>query len=174
MEDYRVIRSDRRTLAIEIEQDGAVLVRAPWAASDEEICRFVDEHRKWIEIHRKRQVERLLPPLSEAEVQALRTRAVADLPARTARFAEKMGITYTGVRITSARKRLGSCSAKGGISYSFRLMQYPDEVIDYVVVHELAHRREMNHSRRFYAIVARYLPDYRRRVALLKSSPRAL
>lgn len=174
MVEYRVIRSDRRTLAIEIEQDGGVLVRAPKAAPTKDIDRFVEEHRGWIEIHRKRQLERLRPPLTAAEEQALRARAAADLPARTARFAEKMGITYTGVRITSAKQRLGSCSASGGISYSFRLMQYPDEVIDYVVVHELAHRKEMNHSRRFYAIVAHYLPDYRRRVALLKSYPRAL
>ena len=174
MTEYRVIRSDRRTLAVEIEENGAVLVRAPKAAPLNDIERFLEEHRGWIEIHRKRQVERLLPPLSEEEMQALRARAVEELPARTARFAEKMGINYTGVRITSSKKRLGSCSAKGGISYSFRLMQYPDEVIDYVVVHELAHRKEMNHSRRFYTIVARYLPDYRRRVALLKSFPRAL
>lgn len=174
MEEYRVIRSGRRTLAIEIEREGTVLVRAPMAAPPEDIRRFVEEHREWIEIHRRRQIERLLPPLTEAEEKALRARAAADLPARTARFAERMGITYTGVRITSAKQRLGSCSSSGGISYSYRLMQYPDEVIDYVVVHELAHRREMNHSPRFYAIVARYLPDYRRRVALLKSLPRAL
>lgn len=172
--EYRIIRSDRRTLAIEIERDGTVLVRAPKAAPLEDIRRFVDEHLGWIERHRRRQRERLLPPLTEAEEMSLRARAAADLPVRTARFAEKMGITYEGVRISSARERLGSCSASGRIAYSFRLMQYPDEVIDYVVVHELAHRKEMNHSPRFYAIVERYLPDYRRRVALLKSFPRAL
>ena len=172
--EYRIIRSDRHTLAIEIERDGTVLVRAPKAAPLEDICRFVEEHRGWIERHRRRQRERLLPPLTEAEETSLRARAAVDLPVRTARFAEKMGITYEGVRISSAKQRLGSCSASGRISYSFRLMQYPDEVIDYVVVHELAHRKEMNHSPRFYAIVERYLPDYRRRVALLKSFPRAL
>ena len=172
--EYRVIRSDRRTLAVEIERDGSVLVRAPKAAPTEDIDCFVEKHSGWIEVHRKRQLERLLPPFSAEEERALRARAACELPARTARFAEKMGITYTGVRITSAKQRLGSCSSSGGISFSFRLMQYPDEVIDYVVVHELAHRKEMNHSRRFYAIVARYLPDYRRRVALLKSYPRAL
>lgn len=86
-------------------------------------------------------------------------------------WAERMGITYTGVKITSAKSRFGSCNSRGGIAYSFRLMQFPEQVIDYVVVHELAHRKEMNHSRRFYDIVARYLPDYRQRVKLLRSLP---
>jgi predicted metal-dependent hydrolase len=79
-----------------------------------------------------------------------------------------MGIKYGRITITSARTRFGSCSSEGNISYSYRLMLYPEEAIDYVVVHELAHRREMNHSPRFYAIVERILPDYKERRKLLK------
>ena len=104
----------------------------------------------------------------------LRARALSYLPARTAYFASMMGITYSGVKITSAKGRLGSCNAHRGISYSYRVMQYPEEVIDYVVVHELAHCREMNHSSRFYAIVARYLPDYKDRIRVLRTHPRAM
>jgi predicted metal-dependent hydrolase len=79
-----------------------------------------------------------------------------------------MGVRHSGVKITSARTRFGSCSAKNSICYSLYLMQYPPEAVDYVVVHELAHIRHKNHSPAFYAEVARWLPDYRRRQAMLR------
>lgn len=172
--DYRIVRSGRRTLAIEILSDATLLVRAPYAAPLCDIEKFVAEHTDWIESRKRRVEERVLPPLTDAEEARLRARAAAELPGRTAMWAARMGVEYTGVRISAARHRLGSCSANGGITYSFRLMQFPDEVIEYVVVHELAHRKEMNHSARFYAIIAHHLPDYRKRVALMKSWPRAL
>lgn len=172
--EYRIIYSARRTLALEIKKDREILVRAPNAASLEEIRTFVSSHTDWILKHLALQEERSLPSLSgEAEAE-LRARALADLPGRTAAWAARMGITYSGVKITSARTRFGSCNSRGGIAYSFRLMQFPEAVIDYVVVHELAHRKEMNHSARFYAIVAKYIPDYKQRIRLLKSSPRAM
>ena len=112
--------------------------------------------------------------MTESEIAALRARAKADLPARTAYWANLMGIDYTRVTITSAEKRFGSCNSRGGIAFSYRLMQFPEAVIDYVVVHELAHRKEMNHSPRFYAVIAQYLPDYKVRIKLMKSAPRAM
>ncbi len=169
--EYRVIRSARRTLALEITPEGEILVRAPSAVSDREIAAFAASHRAWVESHLPVVLARRRPPLTKEEEATLRRLAKADLPARTARWAARMGIEYTGVTITSARHRFGSCNSRGGICYSFRLLELPEEVIDYVVVHELAHRLEMNHSPRFYAIVARYLPDYRRRRALLRSLP---
>ena len=73
-------------------------------------------------------------------------------------YSEWMGLYPTQVRITGARTRFGSCSSQGHICFSWRLMQYPPEAIDYVVVHELAHLRYMNHGAEFYALIARYLP----------------
>ncbi len=172
--EYKVIYSARRTLALEIKRNHEIIVRAPCGAEDAEIYMFVSSHTEWIEKHLRRIEERMLPPLSEAEERMLRARARADLPKRTAMWAERMGITYSGVKITSARNRFGSCNSRGGIAYSFRLMQFPEAVIDYVVVHELAHRREMNHSARFYAIVAEYIPDYKQCIQMLKNCPRAL
>ena len=171
---YQIVRSGRRTLALEMKKDGSLLVRAPYAATEKDIEELVSSHHDWIEKHRAHIEARSLPPLTVSEERSLRARALADLPARTARWAERMGITYAGVKITAAKHRFGSCSSRGGISYSYRLMQFPEEVIDYVVVHELAHRRQMNHSSAFYAIVAEYLPDYKRRVGILKTFPRAL
>lgn len=172
--EYTLIRTGRRTLGLEIKPDGTLLVRAPLAAPLSDIEEFVSAHRTWIETRRARVLARIAPPLTVEEERALRARAKEELPKLTAVWAEKMGITYTRVKITSARCRLGSCRADGGISFSFRLMQYPESVIEYVVVHELAHRKEMNHSHRFYQLVARYLPDYAERVRLMKSCPRAL
>ena len=170
---YRLIRSGRRTLALEISAECEVLVRAPYAASVSDIESFVASHTAWIEKHMAKRKARTLPPLTEEEKRELRARASSFLPARTAYFASMMGIEYSGVRITSAKGRLGSCNARRGISYSYRVMQYPNEVIDYVVVHELAHCKEMNHSPRFYAIIARYLPDYKERVRLMRTHPTA-
>ena len=172
--EYRVIRSARRTLALQIEKNGGLVVRAPFHTTDARIATFVSEHTDWVERQRARIAERTLPPLSAAEIAMLRARAEADLPTRTARWAERMGVSYTRVTITSAQKRFGSCNSRGGIAYSYRLMQFPESVIDYVVVHELAHRREMNHSARFYAIIEQQLPDYRERIKLMKSTPRAM
>ena len=79
-----------------------------------------------------------------------------------------MGVMPTSIKITSAKKRFGSCSGQNGICYSWRLMLYPSEAIDYVVVHELAHIRQKNHSPAFYKEVAKILPDYKAREKLLK------
>ena len=79
-----------------------------------------------------------------------------------------MNLQYGRITITSAKTRFGSCSSEGNIAFSYRLMLYPEAAIDYVVVHELAHRREMNHSAAFYKIIASVLPDYKYRNALLK------
>lgn len=172
--EYRIIRSARRTLALQIEKTGEILVRAPYQTSAARIESFVLAHSEWIEKHKRRIAACTLPPLTADKVAELRARAKADLPARTAFWAGLMGVDYARVTITSAEKRFGSCNSRGGISYSYRLMQFPEAVIDYVVVHELAHRKEMNHSPRFYAIIAQYLPDYKERIKLMKSTPRAV
>ena len=88
--------------------------------------------------------------------------------ARLAYYSDKMGLYPTWVKITCAGTRSGSCSAKNGICYSWRLMQYPPEAVDYVVVHELAHIAHKNHGPAFYACIARILPDYQTRRALLR------
>ena len=168
--EYTVIRSSRRTMALEITREAQVVVRAPRFASAAEIRRFVDAHRDWIGKHLSRRQAYLEahPPLTDVEIEALRARAKAYLPDRVAHWAGRMGVTPAGLRITSARTRFGSCSGKNSLSFSLYLMQYPPEAIDYVVVHELAHIRHKNHSPAFYAEVARYLPDYRQRQAMLR------
>ena len=170
MRDYRIVRSRRRTLALEVTREGEVLVRAPLRLPESTIRRFVASREDWIETHieKVRRYQESHPPLTEEEVEALRRRAKAELPGKVDYYAGVMGVRPTAVRITSARTRFGSCSAKNSLSFSLYLMQYPEEAIDYVVVHELAHIRHHDHSPAFYAEVARYLPDYRQRMKLLK------
>ena len=168
--DYTVIRSSRRTMALEVTQEAQVLVRAPRFATGLEIQRFVAAHRDWIETHlvRRQAYLEAHPPLTQPDIEALRAKAKAYLPERVAYWADRMGVKPTGLHITSARTRFGSCSGKNSLSFSLYLMQYPAEAIDYVVVHELSHIRHKNHSPAFYAEVARYMPDYKQRQAMLR------
>lgn len=168
--DYTLIRSRRRTLAVEISRDCRVIVRSPLRTPRTVIDAFVSQRWDWIETHlqRRREYVQTHPPLAAEEVEALRRRAKEDLPPRVAHWAAIMGLTPTGIKITAARTRYGSCSGKNSLCFSLYLMQYPEEAIDAVVVHELAHIRHKNHSPAFYAEVERWLPDYRQRAQLLK------
>lgn len=171
MEAYELIRSDRKTLALEITKDGRVLVRAPARLSRTRIDAFVQRHAAWIEAHLARQRQRLAaapPPPTAEEVAALKAKARTVLPERVAHWSRVMDVTPTGVKITAAKTRYGSCSGKNSLCFSCFLMNCPEEAIDLVVVHELCHIREKNHGPRFYALLEQYLPDYTERKKLLK------
>ena len=109
-----------------------------------------------------------MPLPAPEEEYAYREQARRVLTEKTAYFAKLMGVTYGRISIRGQKTRWGSCSAKGNLNYNWKLMLCPEEVQDYVVVHELAHRREMNHSKAFYRIVEEILPDYRERMRWLK------
>ena len=161
---YQIIRSARKTLSIQIKPEG-VIVRAPLRATDAQIERFVQEHSDWIEKHLKKmevQQKKLadVEPLSMEEIRALADQALKVIPERVKYYAPKIGVTYGRITIRNQRSKWGSCSAKGNLNFNCLLMLTPPEVIDSVVVHELCHRKEMNHSDRFYAEVLRVFPDY--------------
>lgn len=167
---YTLVRSDRRTLSVEVARDGTVLVRTPRRCSQRDIAQFVAARAEWIAAKQVEQRARAQahPEPTEAQSLALQQRACEELPARIAHYAARMELSYAGVTITGARTRFGSCSAKNRLCFSWRLMQYPDEAIDYVVVHELAHIVHKNHGKEFYALIASILPDYRARLHLLR------
>ena len=171
MESYELIRSRRRTLALEITRDCRVLVRAPLRLSQAKIDAFVESHAAWIQTHLEQQRQRMAsapPPPTPADIAALKAKARAVLPEKVAYWSKKMGVRPTGLKITTARKRYGSCSGKNSLCFSCFLMDCPEEAIDLVVVHELCHIREKNHGPRFYALLGQYLPDYKERKKLLK------
>ena len=167
---YELRRSDRRTLALELDREGKLIVRAPRRIPEAVIRRFVAEHETWIRAAEARYAERAAahPEPTAAEQAELRRKARAILPGKVAHYAALMGVEPTRVTITSARTRFGSCSGKNALSFSWRLMTYPEEAIDYVVVHELAHIRHHDHSRAFYDFIASVMPDHKRRRALLR------
>ena len=170
MEQYKLIRSRRKTLALEVTGDGRLLVRAPLRCAQARIDAFVSAHAAWIEKHTAIQRERAAhrpPAPTAAEIEALKARARAELPEKIARWSEKMGVTPAGFRVTTARKRYGSCSGKDSLCFSCFLMTCPEAAMELVVVHELCHIREKNHGPRFYALLERYLPDWRERKKLL-------
>ena len=168
--DYDVLYSARRTVCITVK-DNRVVVKAPLFTKKSKLDELVLRHTRWIEKQLARQsTERKRDrELSPGQIEALRKSARACLTDKTKKYADIMGLKFGRITITSAKTRFGSCSSKGNISYSWRLMLYPEEAIDYVVVHELSHLVEMNHSKRFWAIVQGVLPDYKERKGMLLS-----
>jgi predicted metal-dependent hydrolase len=217
--DYNVIRSPRKTIAIEITKEGGVLVRAPLKLARREVLAFVNQHSNWIarklaqarvkqeertprrflegesfpflgEQHRLRYVaggeylrkengDFLLGSDLSSRAEGLirtwyRARAREILEERVAHFALLMGLACRSVRITDARERWGSCSAAGILNFAWRLVMAPLPVIDYVIVHELTHLVEMNHSRRFWERLRRVVPDYAERRKWLRENEHLL
>lgn len=167
--DYTLIRSKRKTLALEVRRDGTVILRAPLRCPRAQIDAFAAAHEAWVERALAKQAQRAAahPEPSPQQLAALRERAERELPARVAHWSGVMGLFPTGITVTAAKTRFGSCSGKGRVCFSLYLMQYPDAAIDCVVVHELAHLRCRGHGADFYALVESVLPDYRARERLL-------
>ena len=158
--DYTLIRSPRKTISIQLSPDGSLVVRAPNRMPKRDIEGFVESKRGWIEGH-LRKLPEAQPKLTDAELRELARRAKEVLPEITAYYAPLVGVDYGRITIRAQRTRWGSCSAQGNLSFNCLLMLTPDDVMEYVVVHELCHRKEMNHSARFWAEVERVLPGYR-------------
>ena len=169
VDTYRVIRSTRRTLAVQITADGQVLVRSPYFVSDSRIAEFVKSKETWITKHRQRGASLILR-LTDHQLRLLKDRAAEEIGNRVAYYAPLVGVTYGRITIRHQKTRWGSCSAKGNLNFNCLLMLAPPRVLDYVVVHELCHRKEMNHSAAFWTLVASFCPDYRQSQKWLKEN----
>ena len=167
--DYRLVYSNRRTLSISVKY-GVLTVRAPIRTSKETIEDFIERHSVWIQNHLPKEKERIgkIENLTDHEIINLKKEAQIYLVDKTQKYAEKMKLKFGRITITGAKTRFGSCSSKGNISYSYMLMLYPEAAREYVIVHELAHLLEMNHSKKFYKIIEQIMPDYKERRRMLK------
>ncbi|MBQ1422547.1 MAG: M48 family metallopeptidase [Firmicutes bacterium] len=176
--NYTVKRSRRHSSAIQIKEDGEVVVRVPFLTPDWAVRELVRSKEAWIRKHltriRENRSIRGGKFFEEKELTELKKLARKDIPPRVEHFARVMGLRYGKVAIRAQRTRWGSCSAKGNLNFNCLLVLLPDEVRDYVVVHELAHLKEMNHSPRFWAEVGKVIPDYKLRRAQLRELGRPL
>jgi len=169
--DYTIIRSRRKTISVEITPRGDILVRCPNRMKKADIETFLKSKEVWIKAHLPQEQVKVL---SDAEVSLLRQQAKEDLSRRVSHFASLVGVDFDRITIRSQKTRWGSCTAKGNLNFNCLLMLAPPEIRNYVVVHELCHRKEMNHSPAFWAEVEAVLPDYRVRRKWLKENGTAL
>ena len=174
----RLIRARRKTLSIRITQEGNLEIRAPLGMPKGEIEAFLKEKAQWIETHRAKVLAEYAQgqeaPLGEGEILTLAEQMRQRLPEKLNRHAASMGVTFGRVTIRCQQTRWGSCSSRGNLNFNCLLMLAPEEVLDYVVVHELAHRKQMNHSALFWQEVARECPNYKKSLRWLKDRGGAL
>lgn len=172
-QEIKLIRSRRKTISIEVTTDAQVIVRAPNRAPLSDINRFIGEKADWIDkslnkMRQRKEEQSQKKELSPQEIKFLVTRAKRIIPQRVRYYADILGVTYGRITIRMQKSRWGSCSGKGNLNFNCLLMRTPEAIIDYVVVHELCHLKEMNHSPRFWAEVEKILPDYKERRKWLK------
>lgn len=216
MQPHKIIRSSRKTIALQINENAELIVRAPFHVSQRRINQFIEEKKDWIAkthkkaLYRKKISEenseirdgkralflgkeyeiRLNGKIKSIEVDEnvmqfpfskidnaeyylamwYKKKAKKIIIPRTEKYAEAIGVSFSKIAITSAKKRWGSCNSKGNINFSYRLVMTPPEVIDYVIVHELMHLKELNHSAKFWARVETVIPDYKQRRKWLKEN----
>ena len=170
IEQYSIIKSGRKTLGLQVKEDGQIVVRAPYRVSKRQIDSFVQSHEDWIckmqDKLAKVQENRVV--ITDQQRTEGIQKALDLIPKRVAYFVERMCVTYGRITIREQKTRWGSCSSKGSLNFNWKLVLVPPELLDYVVVHELAHRVEMNHSPRFWAVVEREMPEYQERRKRLK------
>ncbi len=172
--DYELIRAKRKTVGITVDREGRVVVRAPRGVSLSDIEKIVEKHRPWIE---KKKSERKNAPdarveLTEEQKASLRSLCRKTVTEKCRYYSDLMGVAPEKIRVGSALSRFGCCSSKGNITFSLYLMLYPEEAVELVVVHELCHLKYMDHSKDFYALLSKYLPDHKERKKLLSPAYR--
>ena len=167
---YQIIKSDRKTIAIQIKPDGQVVVRCPKRMRIEEARRFVESKADWIEKHLAKRQPKNVVKYTRREIEQLREQARKLIAERVKHFAPIVGVTYGQIAIRIQHTRWGSCSSKGNLNFNCLLALVPPDVLDYVVVHELCHRKELNHSEHFWREVETVLPNYKTQKSWLKEN----
>ncbi len=174
-----LIRSRRKTVALQIADDGHIIVRAPLHASESSIAAFIEKNEKWIAAHTEKALQTSralaeLPPFTPEDIREMAQRALEVIPERVRYYAEKLGVTYGRITIRNQKSKWGSCTSAGNLNFNCLLMAAPPEVLDSVVAHELCHRLHMDHSKAFYADVYRIYPEYEKWDKWLKSNGKLL
>jgi predicted metal-dependent hydrolase len=171
--EYDLIRSARKSITIFVREGGRIEVRAPYRTSIETIEDFLRKKSVWIHRTQAKVCEedagREVLCLSAGEVRARARQLEAYLAERAPLFARSLGVCYGRIRVGRARRRWASCTAGGDLNFTYRMAFLPPELADYIIVHELSHRKEMNHSPDFWRVVESVMPDYRERRKALRA-----
>ena len=173
----KVIRSGRKTLAVQVLEDGSIQVRAPYRTTDDMIRRFLDEHREWIMKHAEQNRARSTnkgPAFTDGEIRSMAEETTRFLSALINEYAARLGVHPANVTVRKQKTRWGSCSSKSNLNFNCLLARAPEQVRRYVVIHELCHLKEMNHSPAFWRLVASQMPDYQKAKEWLKTEGRTL
>ncbi|PID83887.1 hypothetical protein CSB09_03840 [Candidatus Gracilibacteria bacterium] len=163
---YSLIRSSRKSIAIEIKENGEIVVRAPRWISKKSISDFVEKKSSWIEKHTKRRKENYKnkKQYNRQEIETMKQKLHIYITPKVAHIWGQSNLpAYTGIKITKSQRRWGSCSGKNSLCFSYRLAEYLEtnpKVIDSVIVHELAHLQEKNHQKPFWNLVYSMMSDY--------------
>lgn len=160
-----IIRSNRKTLSIELKPN-EIIARAPAGMKEKEIINFIELKKNWIDKHLAKLNERQkvlddLKPFTQEEIKQFTAKAKVEIPKRVELYANQIGVKYNKITIRCQHTRWGSCSSKGNLNFNCLLVLLPDEIIDSIVVHELCHIKQMNHSARFYAEIDKVFPNYK-------------
>ncbi len=166
---YKIIRSRRKTVAIHITREGTVELRCPLKFPTRECGPIIESRRSWIE-KQLAKIPPQMPPYTPQELADMKKAILPKLEERVKYFAPLVGADHGKITVRSQKSRWGSCSRDGNLSFNCLLSQVPPEVLDYVVVHELCHRKQMNHSPAFWQEVERILPQYRQPRKWLKEN----
>ena len=167
--DYTIIKSNRKSWSLSVSSDGLLTMRIPNAMSRRYAESLMAEKQDWIVKQfikiKKQQEKRPVSNLSQTQRDALEKRyreaARSYFPERVQYYAAILQVTYGNITIRDQKTRWGSCSSRGNLNFNWRLMLAPPRVLDYVVVHELCHRKHMDHSPAFWQEVGDILPDYK-------------
>lgn len=167
MNEIEIIRQSRKTLTLKVDKNGKLIVKAPLFTFQKTIDDFIEKNKVWIEKQREKKQNSILDP---NQVSEYKREARDIIIPRVAELAKKYGFTYNSVKINSAMTRWGSCTSKKNLNFTYRLALAPDEVRDYVIIHELCHLRQMNHSKKFWDEVEAIMPDYKIQEKWLKQN----
>ena len=164
---YIIQKSRRRSISVSVMTDNCVLVKAPYGTSERTVQEFLHSKKDWITKHLEKQNKEeekaaALGVLSDVEIRKIKRQAKKIIPERVAYWAEKIGVTYGRIAIRLQSSRWGSCAQNGNRNFNCLLVLMPQEILDSVVVHELCHRKHMNHSKEFYKEIDCEFPDYKR------------
>lgn len=161
-----IIRSNRKTLSIQLK-GGELIARSPLRMKEKDIYGFIESKEAWIEKHfasmnEKQKLSEEAEAFTEEELRKLIEKAKEIIPERVRFYAPEIGVTYNRITIRKQHTRWGSCSSKGNLNFNCLLVLFPPEILDSIVVHELCHRKYMNHSPQFYAEIYKVFPDYKK------------